>query len=150
MRHIFPIQRSKRAEAQLISSYLEDLIHSDVDCEKYRVSFQEVFCIDIGKSFKVYREFYGRKTKDKIERYFNWYRFSITALNTYGQCPYGSSFLARVLNLTPDIDETEFTALDRGIVSHKILEEFFKNHKQSLLAQDIEVYEREIDQIAGV
>jgi ATP-dependent helicase/DNAse subunit B len=132
----------------LISSYLEDLIHSDVDCEKYRVSFSEVFCIDIGKSFKSLQGVLcDEKTKDKIERYFNWYRFSITALNTYGQCPY-KFFLARVLNLTPDIDETEFTALDRGIVSHKILEEFFKNHKQSLLAQDIEVYEREIDQIA--
>lgn len=58
------------------------------------------------------------------------WRTSATALESYAQCPY-RFFLAQELNVDERIDpeeSLELSALDRGILVHKILEEFLEHH----------------------
>jgi len=69
--------------------------------------------------------------------------FSATTFNMYGECPY-TFFLASVLNLSPPDEDGEYTALARGTVLHKVLEKFFRNHREGLEAQKLEDYSQEI------
>ena len=65
MRHIFPIQ-GQGGSPTLISSYLEDLIHSDM-VKNIELVFRSILHRQ-RKSFKIYREFYvTKKPKTKLK-----------------------------------------------------------------------------------
>lgn len=56
------------------------------------------------------------------------YRWSASALATYGQCPF-RFFLKYVLRLQPLEEPTEeVAALDLGLIAHRILKQFFSLH----------------------
>lgn len=129
----------------LISSYLEDLINLDDNkvCKK-TVDFSSVFCCESKETNKSSlaaknKEHLKQKVVEKLQAK----PLSITALNTYGQCPY-KFFLSNIMNLRKEEDE-DYTALERGIICHKVLELFFKNHKGDLDQNKLEFYSKEVE-----
>jgi len=134
--------------ALLMSSYLENLV------SLYETSIENVSLESIYHFTNTDTNHIAPKpgvvlenTKQKLREYFKEKPFSTTLFNMYGECPY-KFFLARVLNLTPPDEEGEYTAMARGTVLHKILETFFKNHREGLEAEKINVYNDEIKALA--
>jgi len=86
------------------------------------------------------------EVKQKIREYFNNYIFSISALNTYGECPY-KFFLSRVLKIEREYDESQYNAITKGNILHKVMEVFFQKHREKLLTEKLPEYSVEITNI---
>lgn len=130
--------------ASLISSYLEDLIDENDNYKKVTADFSSVFCYedkeeDSSNECILLKRDIERKIKEKFKKT----PFSVTALNTYGECPY-KFFLSRVLKLSERESDEEFAALDKGNIIHEVLEKFFKSHCHKLSEDDLEGYREEI------
>jgi ATP-dependent helicase/DNAse subunit B len=129
--------------SSLMSSYLEELLHlSTTPVENVR--FESVYCPKTLENIVTEPGVISVKTKQRLKQHFFKKPFSVTAFNMYGECPY-KFFLARVLNLSPPDEEGEYTALARGTVLHKILELFFKNHREGFEPTKLDEYTNEIN-----
>lgn len=132
--------------ALLISSYLEDLLHV-VESPIENVSFEAVYHRNNLENIAPEPGVISGKTKDMLKKVFCRKPFSTTALNMYGECPY-KFFLARVLNISSPDEEGEYTAMARGTVLHKILELFFRNHREGFEPAKLDEYTEEIGILA--
>ncbi len=128
--------------SSLMSSYLQELLDLFAAPVK-NVRFESVYRPKTLESSMTKPGVISEKTKHRLKKFFFKKPFSVTAFNTYGECPY-KFFLARVLNLSPPDDEGEYTALARGTVLHKILELFFKNHRKGFEHAKLDEYADEI------
>lgn len=128
----------------LISSYLEDTVDLSNRVYKKTVDFSSVFCCE---SKETNQSSLAAKNKEylkqKVAKKLKAKPLSITALNTYGQCPY-KFFLSNIVNLSKEEDEG-YTALERGITCHRVLELFFKNHRGDLEQDKLEFYSKEVE-----
>ncbi len=133
--------------SSLMSLYLEELCQKSAATIE-NVRFESVYC---GKKLENIaaqeRGVITGNTKQRLKEHFCKIPFSTTALNMYGECPY-KFFLARVLNLSPVEEEDEYTAIARGTVIHKILEIFFKRHREKLDAGMLDEYANDIKALA--
>lgn len=130
----------------LISTYLEDLVESKDNLTKKTetVDFSSVFYLYKNKSKEdILDTGNERYLKQKIIEALKVKPLSVTALNTYGECPY-KFFLSKIANLSKT-EEERYTALERGVVCHKVLELFFKKHKGNFLQENIDLYRVEIE-----
>ncbi|NLZ52623.1 MAG: hypothetical protein GX892_05665, partial [Thermoanaerobacteraceae bacterium] len=132
--------------AVLVSSYIENLLGSNTASIE-NISLKSIYHFE-GTDYTIPEPgVISDNTKQKLKEYFKGKPFSATAFNMYGECPY-KFFLARVLNLSPQDEDSEYTAMDKGTVLHKILENFFKNHKEGLEAKKLDEYADEIKTLA--
>lgn len=128
--------------AVMMSSYLENLL-SLYETSIENLSLESIYSFEGTNCSAPEPGVISESTRQKLMECFKEQPFSATTFNMYGECPY-KFFLARVLNLSPPDEDGEYTALARGTVLHKVLEKFFRNHREGLEAQKLEDYSQEI------
>lgn len=130
----------------LPSIYLEKAAEMVKDCKQENIDFASVYyCETLKKAnLPISGNIKDKKTLAQINKSYRDYSFSVTALNTYGECPY-KFFLSRVLKLQEDISDS--FVVSRGAIYHKILEIFFTRHREKLELEKINSYAEEIQEI---
>ena len=89
-----------------------------------------------GRRLKGLDEYSGvlrdKKILEDINKNIDGKSFSISYLENYGKCPYYFMLknLLRIDDLKRDIEE--FTKLDRGIINHSILQDYYSNHEKDI------------------
>lgn len=128
--------------SSLMSSYIEDILY-DLKAEVKDVRLEDMYTSTGFENFSETLGTISENTRKILGKRFHEEPFSAASLNMYGECPY-KFFLARVTGLAAPDEEGEYKAVSRGSAIHKILEIFFKNHKDTLESIKLEEYENEI------
>lgn len=128
--------------SSMASSYLEDILW-DFKVSVKDIKLEDMYTAagfeDCSETLRIISE----ETKKEIKKRFYHEPFSSASLNMYGECPY-KFFLAKVAGLAVLEEEGEYTAASKGSMMHKILERFFKNHRDDLESAKLEAYADEI------